>query len=298
MISSSGHEKRLTVGILSPSSPVNVPDFELGLRTLHRLGFETVLGSHVYRRNGHLAGTDNERADDIFRLYSDPDVDIIWSSRGGSSSCRILEPLPWALMQAMPKKSIVGYSDVTSLLVAFDQLLGVNTIHGPMVSELGHLSEIVLGWILKLVTTPEICAPIPARFAQVLLHGKAIGTLTGGCLSLLAASVGTPFAPDFDDRIVFMEDIDSQPWQIERDLWQLGSAGLLSKAAAFIVGEATNTDDADTLPIRQIWSEMLLPYNKPTVLGFEAGHIPRNFALPFGRCAQLDTQSGILSLLK
>ena len=139
---------------------------------------------------------------------------------------------------------------------------------------------------------------MPGRAPDTLVPGVAEGLLSGGCLSLVAATVGTPYQLDAAGKLLLLEDVDEDPPHIERYLVQLREAGVLASAAGFVIGEATDADDAETLPMRQIWADLLEPLGKPTVLGFPFGHVEDNYALPLGVRARLDALTGRLTLLE
>ncbi|HEX5323160.1 MAG TPA: LD-carboxypeptidase [Capsulimonadaceae bacterium] len=288
-----------TLGIISPSSPVDPSRLQTGIGWLQNRGFRTVLGRHALDRDGHLAGTDQDRAADLQEMYADPTVDAVLCARGGSSSMRLWRRIDWDSLRALPPKIFCGYSDITSLHIPFLQRLNVITFHAPTVWELGARASDSAGeWMLHLLQSKVPLDEVPGRAAHTLIGGAAEGRLCGGCLTLIRATLATPYQIDTTGSLLILEDIDNAPWMIERDLLQLAEAGLLEKAAGFIVGEATNADDTDTQPMRRIWQEMLAPFGKPCVLGFPVGHVCDNLALPLGALARLDADRGTVTLLE
>ena len=133
---------------------------------------------------------------------------------------------------------------------------------------------------------------------STLAPGTAEGRLTGGCLSLVAATLGTPYQIDTTSRLLLIEDVGEAPHRVERFLCQFADAGLLSAAAGFVVGQATDADDSRTVPMRRLWADLLTPYGKPAVTGFPFGHVPQNYALPLGIRARLDADAKTLTLLE
>ncbi len=287
-----------TVGIVSPASPADPVRLQAGIDVLRSRGFEVRLALHALDNYGHMAGTDAARAHDFASFYADPAVDLLWCARGGSSSCRLWPLLPWDAFAALPPKLVVGYSDITSLHVPLTQRAHTVALHGPMVCEIAQTPPAVLDWLMGLLFSPHQCTLVPGRAPHALVSGTAEGALCGGCLSLLCATLGTPYQLDTRGRLLLLEDVDEAPHQIERYLVQLREAGLLAAASGFVVGEATHADDAKTLPLPQIWSDLLCPWGKPAVRGFPFGHVPNNYALPLGIRARLDADAGTLTLLE
>ncbi len=286
-----------TVGIVSPSSPVEQERLEPGIAVLRERGFQVRLAPHALDRYGHKAGQDNDRAADLAAFYADPTIDALWCARGGSSACRVWPHLDWDTVKALPPKMLIGFSDITSLHVPFGQRLGVVSLHGPMIVHLGLEPPDVLDWLFQLLQSDEPAGLVPGHAQETLVSGTAQGELRGGCLSLLAATLGTPCQFDPADGILFLEDVDETPPRIERFLFQLREAGVLDCVAGFVVGEATDADDAETVPMRGIWADLLVPFGKPAVLGFPAGHVSPNYALPLGLPARLDADARTLELL-
>ena len=287
-----------TIGIVSPSSPVEPSLLDAGIAALSSRGFRVVVAPHVRDRDGHHAGSPADRAFDFTMFYADPAIDILWCARGGSSALRLWPHLNWAALAALPPKMVVGYSDTTSLLIPLTQRAGTVALHGPLIFELGTLAPDILDWQMRLLQDPQPAGLVPGRAAEALVSGAAEGRLCGGCLSLVAATLGTPYQIDTAGKLLLLEDIDEAPHRIERYLAQFAASGLLPAASGFVVGQATNADDRRTLPMRQIWSDLLSPYGKPAVLGFPFGHIPDNYALPLGIPARLDADAKTLTLLE
>lgn len=287
------------IGIVNPSSPCDPEALQAGRDFLHSQGFQTVLAPHALDRYGHMAGTDAGRAADFRAFYADPGIDVVWCARGGYSACRLWPSLDWDALAALPPKMVIGYSDTTSLLIPLVQRVGVLAMHGPLVFELGtKTAPAAREWALRLLQSREPAGVVPGRAPDTLVSGVAEGPLCGGCLSLVVATLGTPYQLDARGGLLILEDIHEAPPHIERFLVQLREAGILEQAAGFVIGEATDVDDAKTLPMRQIWADVLEPLGKPTVLGFPFGHVTENYALPLGVKARLDADAGTLTLLE
>ncbi len=287
-----------TIGVVNPSSPVETELLDAGIAALEARGFRVIVAPHARDRDGHHAGSPAARAADFSDFYAAPAIDVVWCARGGSSACRLWPLLDWDALAALPPKMVIGYSDTTSLLLPLNQRMGTVALHGPLVFELDRLAPDVLDWQLRLLQDPAPAGPVPGAAADTLVPGIAEGALCGGCLSLIVATLGTPYRIDAAGKLLLIEDVGEAPHRIERMLAQLAEAGVLGEAAGFVVGQATEADDAETLPLRQIWSDLLAPYGKPAVLGFPSGHVTPNYALPLGVRARLDADAGTLTLLE
>ena len=288
-----------TIGIVNPSSPVKLERLDAGIAVLESRGFRIVTAPHVRDKYGHRAGRDEDRAADFSAFYADPDIDVVWCARGGSSACRLWPHLDWAALSALPPKMVIGYSDTTFLLLPLNQRVGTVALHGPLVFELGtKLAPELLDWQLSLLQSLLPLGLVPGCATDTLVPGAAEGLLCGGCLSLVAATLGTPFQIDARGKLLLLEDIDEAPHRVERYLSQFAEAGILASAAGFVIGAATGADETHTLPMRQVWAEALQLYGKPAVVGFPFGHVTQNYALPLGVLARLDANRRTLTLLE
>jgi muramoyltetrapeptide carboxypeptidase len=287
-----------TIGVVNPSSPVEPDRLALGIAALESRGFQVVIAPHACDHDGHHAGSPSDRASDFTSFYADPAIHVVWCARGGSSACRLWPHLDWNALADLPPKIVIGYSDTTSLLIPLTQQIGMVALHGPLIFELGQLAPELLDWQIGLLQSPDPAGEVPECASDTLVPGTAEGRLCGGCLSLVAATLGTPYQIETVGKLLLLEDIDEAPHRVERYLQQFVAAGLLENAAGFVIGQATDADDTCTLPMRQIWADALVPYGKPTVLGFPFGHVHRNYALPFGVHARLNADLGTLTLLE
>lgn len=288
-----------TIGIISPCSPITSDVIDPALEVLAARGYKTRFSSHAWDRDGHRAGSGADRASDLMAFYADPTIDIIWCARGGSSACLMREHIDWEALAALPPKLVIGFSDVSSLHASINKLAGVPSIHGPLLFHVGRvIGDEELDWLMRLLEDPQMPRIVPGKASTTLIGGKAVGRFSGGCLSLIRNTIGTPYQVDARDSIFLIEDIDEKPWAVERDLWHLREAGILQTAAGIVVGTITNCDDEKTVPLDRIWSELLAPLNVPTVTGFPFGHVSPNWALPLGCRAELNADEGTLTLLE
>ena len=296
-----------TIGIISPSTRPDQNYLEKGVQWLEAKGFRVEMGNHVLDRRGYLAGYDQDRADDLMRMFERKDIDAIWCAQGGYGSMRVLKYLDFTVVKENPK-IFIGYSDITSFHAAFYRYGNLVTFHGPLVAhELGRdFTEYTKDSVLRTIMSAE--APIeiknpPLWPKSLTLHpGKAEGPVVGGNLSLIASLMGTPFELDFDGCIVFLEDVSEAPYRIDRMLSQLLLAGKFDKAAGIIIGECTDCvpaeSDQPTLSLEEVFTELLTPLQIPSFYGLTIGHGRHKAMIPFGVQGQMNADDTALTLLE
>jgi muramoyltetrapeptide carboxypeptidase len=285
------------IGVAAPGGPVRPEALERGIAYLRQRGYVPVPGRHLRERHGYLAGTDAQRLEDLSAFLKDDAIAAVWFARGGYGSARIVAGLDLAPLRRRPK-ALIGYSDVTVIQAAVHRRLGLATLHGPLVSELGDPEAFDEASLWGALAGDG--RPIEHTFPEesVLRHGSGSGPLVGGCLSLLVSLVGTRFEPPMDGAILFWEEVNEEPFRIDRMLGHLRLAGRLRRLAGMIVGRPVGCvprDPANHLPLAEILSTHLDGTDYPVVLDFPAGHCPRKVTLPLGRRARLDTGRGGLS---
>ncbi len=294
-----------TIGIVSPSSPVEQVDLEKGIECITARGYHVVLGPHVLDRLDtcdYIAGTDENRAADINAMFADPAIDAIFCARGGYGCLRLLDRIDWQVI-GRSRKPFVGYSDITSLHLGVAKTSGLPTFHGPMVAAHARMTDATREQFWALLESPEPTSIQDSeRKPTTLVPGQVEGELAGGCLCLLAHACGSRYEPNFDGKIVLIEDVGEAVYRADRALWQLKNAGLLDSAAGFVVGTITGwkkeeADPPKNDPVR-MFEEILGPLNKPTVLGFPFGHEPDPLLMPLGARVRLDGTAGTLELLE
>ncbi len=290
------------VALIAPASPVSDEKLEQALSNLSALGYEVREGAALRRRYGYLAGGDAERLNDLHRAFADPEVDAIWCIRGGYGATRLLPKIDFRLIAQHPKP-LIGYSDITALHVAIGQRTGLVTFHGPGASAelpsdtLEHLRAVLVEPRIPYVLKANASNPPPATICP----GKAVGTLIGGNLCLLAAMVGTPFQPSFRGKIVFIEDVGERPYRIDRLLTQLLQATDLRRAAGIALGtfiDCTPEDPVFSLSLLETLRLCLGDLQIPVVYGLPFGHMPNQATLPCGIRAELDADAQTLTLLE
>ena len=303
-----------TIGLLAPSSPAHEDEqIHMALEMLESLGFRVKTGAHLYRRYGYLAGNDTERAADLNDLFADDHVDAIMAFRGGYGASRLLPALDYAMIRRNPK-ILLGYSDITALLNGIYTQTGLVTFHGPIAD--GNFTDYTLAEFKKVLmhsTAPlSIGAPPPVepREGRVdrknrlvrIAPGKVRGPLIGGNLTLMAHLTGTPYAPDFTGKILFLEDVNEAIYALDRYLTQLWLAGSLQKVAGIVLGKFTDCkptySSGSSLSLEQALADRCLPLGIPVLRGLMIGHIDEQTIVPVGCEAELDVEAGTLMLLE
>lgn len=299
-----------TVGLISPSAAT--PDriqFDFARETMEALGLKVKFGQHLRERRGHLAGEDANRAADLNSMFADPEAKAIICLRGGSGAARILSLIDYKSIAAHPKP-IVGYSDITALHCAIHSQTGLITFHGPNGTGSWNsfnanqfrqvfLDQAMMTYQNEVVKTDDLV--VKQNRIQTLRAGSAQGKLLGGNLTVLASLSGTPYYPDFQDSILFVEDVEEDPYRIDRLLSTLALNGTLSKIKGFIFGQCTDCNPSGgygSLTLDEILDDYILPLNIPAYRGAMIGHIQRQFILPFGAEVEMDSAQGKIRMLE
>jgi len=294
-----------TVGVVLPASATfEAEDLVIARETLELLGFKVVFGAHVSDRHGYFAGRDQDRADDLNRMFADDRIAGIVCYTGGWGSPRVLPYLDYDLIARKPKV-LIGYSDITALLNAIHQRTGLVTFHGPVASS--SFEPYSLENFRKVLMNPEpagVLASPPKKPADLVdrvnrvlrLHpGKATGRLIGGNLTLLASLMGTPYELESEGAIVFAEDVREEVYRIDRMLTQLALGGKFATMAGFAFGRCTDCR-ATTFSLEDVLRDRFGPGPAPAVSGLSFGHIEQKLTIPIGVRATLDADAGTLTV--
>jgi len=299
-----------TIGLVLPSfvqwDPVSI---DILLDSLKALGLTGKLGKHVNDRRGYFAGRDEDRAADLNAMFADPDVDAVHCIRGGWGAARLLPLLDWVAIAKHPK-ILVGYSDITALLLALVARTGIVTFHGPLGASSWNAFNVE--WMKRVLWNGEAVSfanlkeiddtlvPVRNR-TRTLTPGKARGRLLGGNLSVLAAIVGSGYLPDFRDSILFLEDVDEAPYSLDRMLTQLRLAGILGQAKGIVWGTCERCSPGEgfgSLTVPDVLEDHLKLLGVPVYAGAMIGHVDRQFTLPLGVQVEIDADAGTISMLE
>lgn len=282
------------VGVISPAGPVEEDELGPGLDFLAQRGYEVKLGLHALDRKGFLAGDDAARLEDLHAMFGDPEVRAVFCTRGGYGTMRILQKIRYDLVRKNPKM-IVGFSDVTALLVSLRAKSGLVTCHGPMIRQIKDIGVRNFSVLLEILEKPGERALDLSR-ARTVVPGSAEGVLMGGNLCLLSHLVGTPFLPPLEGSILFLEDRGEPPYRIDRMLTHLRLGGCLDHLSGLIGGqfhECGNSKEIDGI-MRDLAADLSIP----AVIGAPIGHGSDNTPLPLGVRAALSTTEPSLRLLE
>ena len=251
-------------------------------------------------RDGYLAATDAQRAQDIMHAFENPAIDGIWCARGGYGAHRILPLLDAAVIRKHPKW-FGGYSDVTALHIFLNQKSNLETFHVSMPASKWEWDAFTLEGMKKALfggLSGELAAPEGWEI-QTLTPGQAHGRLCGGNLSLLAASMGTPWEIDTRGKILFLEDVNEKTYRIDSMLTQLRNGGKFDDCAGIILGHWTDCEPENpdcTLELDEVFRQLIAPSGKPCISGFACGHSQPSHALPLGRVCSLDATAGTVRI--
>ena len=299
------------VGLIEPASATSDPfDMRFVEETIRAMGLVPRAAPHLLQRFGYLAGTDANRAADVNAMYADKDIKAVFAVRGGWGCARLLPLLDWATIRANPKL-LIGFSDITALHLAFAAHAGFTTIHGPNASSAwGKQSwepfrAIAFDGAMPLYQNPLGTDDRLAQRAwrtRAIRGGTASGRLLGGNLTVLSALVGSPYLPDFDGAILFIEDVEEAEYRIDRMLTQLSLAGILPRVAGVVFGQCTDCRASGPsyggFTISEVLEQHLAPLGVPAFQGAFFGHIANQFSLPVGARATIDADAGTIQLLE
>ncbi|MES2898398.1 MAG: LD-carboxypeptidase [Pseudomonadota bacterium] len=299
------------VGLIAPGGVASEKYIERAVANIEKLGFRCKPGANLRAVHGKYAGSVQQRVADVHAMFADPEVKAIWCIRGGSGCISILSSLDYKMIRAHPKV-LLGYSDITALHLALFRHAGLVTFHGPVA--ISGESAYARTHMLNVLMDPQPSYTIPMapenalksveapHFAvRTVNHGQVEGRLIGGNLSLVSALMGTPYAADFRKRILFLEEVNEEPYRIDRWMTQLDLAVGFKHAAGVMVGICDNCGPVEgepSLTLDETLDLHLKPLVQPAVTGYSFGHIRHQFTMPVGVRARLDTLRQSVTLLE
>ncbi|HQR47241.1 MAG TPA: LD-carboxypeptidase [Thermoanaerobaculia bacterium] len=307
-----------TVALIRPASPSDEFDAnETAVELVASLGLRPKLMPNAGRKTFYLAGDDAERAADLNAAFADPKVDAVWCIGGGYGTSRILPFLEYETIRKNPKP-FIGYSDITGTHNAIHRLTGLVTFHGPVAGSVmseftlaGFKKVLMEGWKGRIADAPQFIPRegVVDRNNRVwkLRPGKARGRLVGGNISVFATLVGTPFEPELKGRILFLEEVDEDPYRIDRWLTGFLLTGKLAGLAGVALGRFSGCrpgiykpsfSGLGTWTWQEVCADRFGKLGIPVVAGLAFGHVAENATLPVGALAELDGDEGTLTLLE
>ena len=288
-----------TVGIVAPASNVKPEQMETGCAALRDLGYKPFYFDSIFERDLYFAGSATRRAGELEEMFVRDEVRAIVCARGGYGANYLLDILDLKKVKAHPK-IFVGYSDLTTLLTYFADATGLITFHGPMVAkDFAHAHGVDRSSWERALNGCSEWALEPDPDVKALVAGCGQGILYGGCLSILVASLGTPYEIHTAGTILFIEDIAAKPFQIDRMLMQLKLAGKLEDVRGIIFGEMLDCEQNKDQGYRleEVVLRVVGGLGVPVAYGLRSGHVSsRNITLPFGVHAELEVASGGVNL--
>jgi len=299
------------VGLVAPSGATNDNFVQARVKNLEAFGLKVKVSDNILATRGNTAGTPQQRVTDLHAMFLDREIKAVWAVRGGSGASQMLPLIDYALIRRHAK-IVVGYSDITALHLALLRHSGLVTFHGPTAS--ANFSDYAASQLEAVLMQPRNETTIymshenanrgltaPEFRLKTLIPGVATGRLVGGNLSVLTALIGTPYAADIRDAILFLEEVSEAPYRIDRMLTQLNQNQAISSAAGVMLGMFTRVklnESEPALTIEQALSDHFGNINIPAAYGYSFGHISHQFTIPVGIRARLDTEAETLTLLE
>jgi len=300
-----------TIGVISPASPsFKKSEVIRGTETLKQWGFNVVLSKNLNKSKGFTAGTDRERADDFNDMFARDDVDAVFVTQGGYGSARLMNYIDFDLVRQNPKV-FIGFSDITSLHLAIHKFTGLVTFHGPGISRYNpeDLTEYTKKHLLKALTSTEPIGPITLsdekKWIDTIYPGACEAPIIGGNLTLLCATLGTPYEVDTRGKILFIEELETEPWIFDHMLTHLKNAGKFDDLAGVVVGECIECTPRLHNPgyyvdtsLEDLLFEFFEPLMVPAIHGLPIGHTKDLATLPIGVKAKLDASKKDFTIIE
>ena len=296
-------EKGDKVAIIAPASCAKEKELRNAEKSLAFIGLEPVFYPSCTAQHGYLAGSDEQRLKDIHDAFADKSIKAVFCLRGGYGCGRLLKSIDFDLIADNPKL-FLGYSDISVIHIAINQICGMMTLHGTMPSvnwerrddaTIDALKRCLFGFPEGQVFNP------PEEELGSLVPGQAEGRIIGGNLSLVVSTLGSPYEIDTKGKILYLEDIEEKPYAIDRMLTALSLSGKFEDAAGIILGpfiDCEETEDTSALTIQQVFEEVIAPYNKPTITNFRCGHTYPQITFPMGAITKINADECTIEFIE
>ena len=293
------------IGVISPaSSPDDLIKIENGVKYLEKLGYRVEVGKNVGKYTGYLAGSDEERVDDLHFMFKNKSVNAVFCVRGGYGSTRLLDKIDYNQIKNNPK-IFVGYSDINALQMAFYTKCGLITFAGPMVSvdfadEISPFTEEVF-W--RVITSNKkigrVENPNKEKFF-ILNKGRVQGRILGGNVSIITSLIGTDYLPKLKDSILLLEEINEAPYRIDRMLNQLRILKIFKSIRGVILGDFVKCVeyelDKKTYSLNEVIVDYFEDLKIPVIYNFRHGHLKEKVTIPYGIRAVLNASRGFVEI--
>ncbi len=290
-----------TVAITSPAGAVwDENQIEIFTNILKAIGFNVVLGKTLKEKFGYFAGTDDLRANEINELFGNKNVKGIFCMKGGWGCARILDKIDYNVIQKNPKV-LIGFSDITALLIAITSKTGLVTFHGPVGnSGWNDFTKTIFSNVTMVASKYNYPVnPFNEDKIMVVNSGVVSGELVGGNLTVLSGIIGSSYLPDWKNKILFLEEAKEEPYSIDRMLTQLKLCGILNSISGFVFGKCAKCDAEEPLKaftFAEVILQHIKPLGIPAFCGAMIGHIENKLTLPLGIIATIDADKGTISL--
>jgi muramoyltetrapeptide carboxypeptidase len=290
-----------TIAIVAPASTIEQRDgLERGISALEKMGFRVQYDDRIFQSSRYLAGNDRARAEELLGAFENPTVQAIIGLRGGYGCSRLIPLLSEKRLRNHPK-IFMGFSDLTTLHLYFLNRLGWITFHGPMATSaaLANNSTEQADHLYSLLTDPGYRPLLQFEQFETWSPGTAEGALLGGCLSIIAASIGTPYEIRTEGAILFLEDQGEPPYRLDRMITHLHLAGKLESIAGVLLGKFLDCEPSQGgYTAKDTLRDLLAKLNVPVLAGFPAGHGDENWAIPIGAKVRMDATARIIEFLE
>lgn len=299
------------VGLVTPATATyQQEELDIARESLEGLGLRVEIGRHVRDRHGSLGGQDADRAADMNRFFADPAIKAVLPTRGGWGTARLLPLLDYDVIRRNPKV-LMGFSDITALLNGIHARTGLITFHGPNAGgrwdgfSVDYVRRVLFGAEAVAFDNPKassdrnVLTQVEHRI-RVITPGQATGRLLGGNLTVLTAILGSPYVPDFDDAILFLEDVGEDWYRVDRMMTSLKLAGILGRIRGFIFGTCSECGPGEgfaSLTPEEIFRDHIAPLGVPAWSGAMIGHGHPQWTLPVGVRVRIDSSTGTVTML-
>ncbi|MGB3152854.1 MAG: LD-carboxypeptidase [Maribacter sp.] len=314
--SNTPHQKRIlpkalkkgdTIGLIAPGYMFPSRVLNETLETLKKMEYKPYYTPRIYKGHGYFSNTDEERAKDLNHMFANPLVDGILCLRGGYGCTRIMNSVNYEMIKENPK-ALIGFSDITALLNGIYKETGLVGFHGPVGSTLNNdysitsFQRMLQGAVgYEIIKNAESNLPQEEYERYTITKGKGSGELCGGNLTLINALIGTAHEIDFTNKLVCIEDVEEDPYRIDRMLTQLIEGKSFKNAAGIIIGVCAGCNEStnpNSFSLKEVILDRIKPLDIPSAYGMSFGHIKNNFTFPVGINAEFDAEEMSIRLLE
>ena len=311
MIKPPALKKGDTIGVVSPASPSEAKsEIARASETLEAMGYKVLIGRNVNKQKGFVAASEEERAEDINYMFANDSVDAVFVTQGGYGSAQLIDKIDYEAIRRNPK-IFTGFSDITSLHLAINKFAGVMTFHGPGMARFNpeDLTKYTEEQFFKAVGSSSPIGYIKTadhkKWLNAISEGSCEGAVIGGNMTLVCASLGTPYEIDCKGKILLLEEVETEPWTIDHLFSHLRNAGKLKDAAGFVIGECRDCRPFAHNPgyncdtgLEDVLEYYLKPLGKPCLYGLPLGHTDDLATLPMGAMCRLDSTNKTFEVLE